>query len=251
MVITQKVIILLRKRGRKRLKVLALDTSSIVASVAVMNDDILLGEYTLNHNKTHSQKLVPMIQELLSSLELEPSDIDVFAVSKGPGSFTGLRIGIVTAKTLAYSLDKPVIGVPTLDVLAHNIPFCSHLICPIMDARNNQVYTALFEWVLAGQKRLTEYMGIKIEELAEIIRKKINKEEKVIFVGDGVRIYKPFFSKELGEGCIFAPNNLLLQRASSVAEIALNLAYKDNNEDCFSLVPFYLRKSQAERAKNV
>lgn len=234
------------------MKVLALDTSSVAASVAVMDDDVLLGEYTLNHNKTHSQKLVPMIQQLLLNLELEPSDIDLFAVSKGPGSFTGLRIGIVTVKALAYALDKPVIGVPTLDVLAHNIPFCSHLACPIMDARNNQVYTALYEWDLAGQKRLTEYMGIKIEEMAGIIRENIGtKEQKVIFVGDGVRIYKPFFLKELGESCIFAPDNLLLQRASSVGEIALNSAYKNNNEDCFSLAPFYLRKSQAERARNV
>ena len=236
------------------MKVLALDTSSIVASVAVMDDDILLGEYTLNHNKTHSQKLVPMIQQLLSNLELEPCDIDIFAVSKGPGSFTGLRIGIATAKTMAYALDKPVIGIPTIDVLAHNISFCKHLICPIMDARNNQVYTALYEWVSVGQKRLTEYMGVKIEELAGIIRENIDKsKEKVIFTGDGVRIYKPFFSNELGKKCIFAPDNLLLQRASSVAEIALNPVYKGKgkNEDCFSLVPFYLRKSQAERAKNV
>lgn len=134
------------------MKVLALDTSSIVASVAVMNDGILLGEYTLNHNKTHSQKLVPIIQQLLSDLELEPFDIDLFAVSKGPGSFTGLRIAITTAKAMAYALDKPIIGVPTLDILAHNISFCQHLICPIMDARNNRVYTALYKWILTEQE---------------------------------------------------------------------------------------------------
>ncbi|NSW91225.1 MAG: tRNA (adenosine(37)-N6)-threonylcarbamoyltransferase complex dimerization subunit type 1 TsaB [Firmicutes bacterium] len=240
------------------MKVLALDTSALVASVAVMDNWILLGEYTLNHKKTHSQKLILMIEELLANLELSPNDIDLFAVSKGPGSFTGLRIGVTTVKTMAYALDKPVVGVPTLDVLAYNIPFCRHIICPIMDARNNQVYTALYQWASGEQQRLTEYMGVKIEELVKIIRENIVEREnidkirvRVIFTGDGVIVHRAFFSNELGDRCTFAPYNLLFQRASSVAEIALNLALKGESEDCFSLVPFYLRKSQAERMREI
>jgi len=250
------------------MKILAMDTSSLVVSVAVMDNGVLLGEYTLNHSQTHSQKLVPAIKEMLANLELVPADIDLYAVSKGPGSFTGLRIGVVTAKAMAYAFNKPVIGIPTLDVLAHNISFCQHIICPIMDARNNQVYTALYRWATTGQERLTEYMGVKIEELADIILQHLmpmkssgstgdeiadNKAKdnvKAVFVGDGVYKYRDFFSEKLGESCIIATGNLLLQRASSIAEIALELALKGNiTENYFDLVPFYLRKSQAERIR--
>lgn len=209
-------------KGDSKLKVLALDTSSISASVAVMDGNVLLGEYFLNHKKTHSQKLAPMIQKILTSLELKLDDIDLFAVVKGPGSFTGLRIGVVTAKALAYSLKKPVIGIPTLDVLAYNVSSCNHLICPIMDARNNQVYTALYKWNTKEQERLTEYMGIRIEDLVKKIEDMLESGfQKVIFVGDGVWVHKTFLQKKLGEKCIFAPDGVLLQRASSLAEIAL------------------------------
>jgi len=226
------------------LKILAIDTSSVVAAVAVMDNDRLLGEYIINHKKTHSQKLMPMVSELMSSLELKPSDIDVFAASSGPGSFTGLRIGITTIKAMAYAVKKPVIGVPTLDALAYNIPVTESLICPIMDARNNQVYTALYRRERGTLTNITEYLGVPIPEIVEIIK---GKNQKVIFVGDAVEIHKEFIGEELGDMCEFAPGSLLFQRASSVAQAAKVRVLNGMLENSFDLVPFYLRKSQAER----
>jgi len=130
-----------------KLRVLAIDTSSVVATVAIMDDEKLIGEYVLNHKQTHSQKIMPMIEELLASSELRIQDIDVFAVASGPGSFTGLRIGAATMKGLAHAMNKPIIGVSTLDGLAFNLPYCNYIISPIMDAKNEQVYNALYKWI--------------------------------------------------------------------------------------------------------
>lgn len=226
------------------MKVLSVDTSSMVAAVAVMEDNRLLGEYLLNHKKTHSQKLMPMVNNILQELELTPGDIDLYAASTGPGSFTGLRIGVTTIKAIAYAAGKPVIGIPTLDALAFNLPLTEALICPILDARNNQVYTALYKWEKDAQIKITEYLGIPVTELVQLIK---GKNQKVIFTGDAVELHREFFIKELGEGCDFAPGSLQLQRASSVAYLALARANMDGVESCFDLVPFYLRQSQAER----
>ncbi|NLC69635.1 MAG: tRNA (adenosine(37)-N6)-threonylcarbamoyltransferase complex dimerization subunit type 1 TsaB [Clostridiaceae bacterium] len=237
------------------MKVLALETSSLVASVALVEDRILLGESILKHKKKSlSRELVFMIRDMLDGLEVRAGDIDLFAVSKGPGSFTGLRIGVTTAKAMAYALDKPIIGVPTLDALAYNVPTCEHIICPVMDARNNQVYTALYQWSSnighRCRQRLSGYMGLKIEELVGNIRAMVDKTgQKVIFTGDGIIPYGDYFTKELGDKCAFTPYGLMFQRASSVAEIALDLFLEGKQDDCFSLVPFYLRKSQAERMR--
>ncbi|GAE89819.1 tRNA (adenosine(37)-N6)-threonylcarbamoyltransferase complex dimerization subunit type 1 TsaB [Acetivibrio straminisolvens] len=226
------------------MKILALDTSALVAAVAVMEDDRLLGEYMLNHRKTHSQQLIAMIREVLGSLELVPKDIDVFAASTGPGSFTGLRIGVTTVKAMAYAAGKPVVSVPTLDAIAYNIPISSFTICPVMDARNNQVYTALYDWDENGQKRITDYLGIPVSELVKLIK---DMGKKVIFAGDAAKMHEEYFRQELGDDFKIAPGSLLLQRASSVAHIAYLKAMNNDLESCFDMVPFYLRKSQAER----
>lgn len=226
------------------MKILAVDTSSNVATVAICEDERLLGEYTIHHQKTHSQKLVPMIKELMSSLDLAPKDIDLFAGSIGPGSFTGLRIGITTIKAMAYALKKPVIGVPSLDALAYNIPENERLICPIMDARNKQVYTAIYTWIHGEIVKNSETLGIPIETLIQIMKE---KNKKVTFLGDGVGLHKAQLQDELGELCLFVSGKLLLQSAASVAMAAFIQAKQRNFENCFDLVPFYLRKSQAER----
>ncbi|MDQ2086215.1 tRNA (adenosine(37)-N6)-threonylcarbamoyltransferase complex dimerization subunit type 1 TsaB [Herbivorax sp. ANBcel31] len=226
------------------MKILAVDTSTLVAAVSVMEDERLLGEYIVNHKKTHSQRLMPMIKGLLDELELKPTDIDIFAASTGPGSFTGLRIGVTTIKTMAYAVSKSLVGVPTLDSLAYNILMRSFIICPIMDARNNQVYTALYEWNDDRQERISDYLALPVDELADIIEK---KDKKVVFVGDGVDIHKDFFKKRLKDNCEFALGNMRLQRASAVAGIAYLKAKEGNIESSFEMVPFYLRKSQAER----
>lgn len=226
------------------MKILAVDTSSSVAAVAVMENEKLLGEYSINHKKTHSQRLMPMIAELLSSLELSPKDIDIYAASSGPGSFTGLRIGVTAVKAMAYAAGKPVVSVPTLDAIAYNIPMCDSFVCPIMDARNNQVYTTLYKWEKGFQIRVLDYMGIHVEELTQIIKEKSNS---VVFVGDAVEIHSEYLKSALGELCEIAPGSLLLQKASSVAYAALVKARRGELESCFEMSPYYLRKSQAER----
>ncbi len=226
------------------MKILAVDTSSSVASVAVAEDTRIIGEYTINHKKTHSQKLMPMIKELMDNLELAPGDVDVYAASTGPGSFTGLRIGVAAIKAMAFAAGKPVASVPTLDALAYNIPVGERMVCPIMDARNNQVFTALYRYEKDTQFKLTEYMGIHITELVDLVK---GKNEKVIFLGDGVERHRDFINLELGDLCGFAPDHLLLQRAASVIQAAFIMASKGRLESSFEMAPFYLRKSQAER----
>ena len=226
------------------MKILAVDTSSSVAAVAIMDERELLGEFILNHKKTHSQKLVPMIDVIMKNLGVCPEDIDVYAASSGPGSFTGLRIGITTIKAMAFAAEKPVVSVPALDALAYNVPNTEALVCPMMDARNNQVYTALYKFGNGMQVNVSEYMGVPVQELVQIIR---GKNSDVLFVGDGVLIHKEYLKSELGLRCHFAPQYLLRQRASSVAQLALYKAAEGKLENCFDMVPFYLRKSQAER----
>jgi tRNA threonylcarbamoyladenosine biosynthesis protein TsaB len=225
------------------MKVLAVDTSSVIAAVAVMDNDTLLCEYILNDKKTHSQKLMPMISEIMRNTGLTPKDIDVFAASTGPGSFTGLRIGITTIKAMAYAAQKPAAGIPTLDVLAFNIPLTENLVCPIMDARNNQVYTAVYMWKDSRQKRITDYMGIHVNELADLLKE---KNKNVIFAGDGIYIHTDYFHRQLGEKCIIAPGSHRLQRASAIASLAMERATQGLLQKSEDLVPFYLRKSQAE-----
>lgn len=225
------------------MRVLAIDTTSNVATAAVVEDEILLGERILNFKKTHSQKIMPMISELLEELELKAADIDMFAVANGPGSFTGLRIGVATIKALAHAVNKPVVGVSTLAAMAYNLPFCEHIIVPIMDARRNRVYTASYIWDEDGFKELTEDEAIGIEECVSSCGEFL----ETVFVGDGAVVHKEYIKEQLGERAYFAPASSLMQRASSVAMLALEKAKNGETMKYNELVPFYLRKSQAER----
>lgn len=227
------------------MRLLALDTSSDVAAVAVTQDDRVLGEYILNHGKKHSVKLMPVTAMLLKDLSLKPVDIDVFAASSGPGSFTGLRIGITTIKSMAYAAGRPAVSVPSLDVLAFNASLHKGIVCPMMDARNNQVYTAVYAMKNEGiPERDSEYMGVHIEEIAGIL---IDRGEDVVFTGDAASIHRTYLEEQLGVRAKFPPHNLLLNRASSVAHLAWLKAESGDLKSCFNMVPFYLRKSQAER----
>lgn len=225
------------------MKILAIDTSSNVASAAVVEDGKLLGENILNHKKTHSQKIMVMIQELMSDLELNVRDIDVFAAANGPGSFTGLRIGVATVKALAHSVNKPVVGISTLAGLAYNMPYAEHIIVPIMDARRNQVYTASYIWDDDRLKELSADEAISIEECVESCGKYLD----TIFVGDGVFVHREYILDKLSDRAHFAPASALMQRASSIAMLALEKAKKGETQHYSELKPFYLRKSQAER----
>lgn len=224
------------------MKVLAIDTSANVAAAAVAEENVLLGEYILNHKKTHSQKIMVMIEELLKDLELTVRDIDLFAVANGPGSFTGLRIGVATMKALAHSVNKPIAGVSSLAAMAYNLPYAEHIIVPVMDARANRVYTASYIWD-EGFKELTAPEATTIEECVENCGELLD----TIFVGDGAIAHREYIKEKLGERAIFAPAPAMLARASSVAAIALDMEKRGEVCGYADLKPIYLRKSQAER----
>lgn len=225
------------------MKILAVDTSSNSASVALAEDSILLGEFILNHKKTHSQEIMPMIDDVLRRCGCEVSDIDLFAAAKGPGSFTGLRIGITTIKGLAHSVNKPVIGIGTLEGLAYNLPFCEHTIVPIMDARRNQVYTGAYMWDGEEFREIGEPEAMSIEECV----KSCGNFLETVFLGDGVSVHKEFIRERLGDKAIFAPTSCNMQRASSIAMLAMHK--KEEAESYYGLEPMYLRKPQAERER--
>lgn len=227
------------------MRALAIDTSTTMAGIAVVDEQGLLAEYMLNDKKTHSQKLVPMMRELLDSMKLNPADIDIFAAVTGPGSFTGLRIGVTTIKALAYAAQKPVVGITSLDALANAVTASEDVIvCPIMDARNNQVYTALYKAHNSLMSNTSGYMGLHVSELVRQIEE---KNTNVIFTGDGVSLHRDFLKIELGDRCVFMPDFMLKQMAAPAAQMALTLALRGETINCFDLTPFYLRPSQAER----
>ncbi|WP_129600285.1 tRNA (adenosine(37)-N6)-threonylcarbamoyltransferase complex dimerization subunit type 1 TsaB [Anaerophilus nitritogenes] len=223
------------------MKILSFDTSSMVATIALIEDEKLIGEYIINHKRTHSQKLMPMIDELLKSCEVKIEEIDKIAVAKGPGSFTGIRIGIATAKGLAHALDIPVVGISTLDGLAFNLYNSNGLICPILDARRSQVYTAIYKWDNLNLNRIEEPIAVSIQKLCEILLK---RPEPVIFLGDGVQSNKEYLLEVLKERAIFAPNSHNITKASSIGQLAMK---SSEDENFYELVPTYLRKSEAER----
>lgn len=225
------------------MKVLAIDTSAGAASAAIVEDNVLLGEYILNHGKTHSQKIMVMIKELLEDLELKIGDIDLFAVANGPGSFTGLRIGVAAMKALAHSVKKPIVGVSPLEAIAYSLPF-SGTVVPVMDARQNRIYTAVYRWDKDGMTELTAPTASTIEECAEWCGK---LSGTIVFAGDGAAIHEEYLRETMGERAVFAPFASVMQRASSIAAIALNKAKNGGAVSYLELKPEYLRKSQAER----
>lgn len=225
------------------MKILAVDTSAMTASAALMLDERLAAESILNHKKTHSEKIMPMIDSVLRESETEIEEIDVFAVSNGPGSFTGLRIGVSTVKALAHAMNKPVVGVGTLEALAYNIFDADGLVSPIMDARRGQVYNAVYKWEKGVLKEVTAPRAESLETCIEDFK----NEKKVYFLGDGVPVHCEKIKEIMGERAVFAPVHCLLQRASSVAAIAKIRAERGETESYGELNPVYLRKSQAER----
>lgn len=229
------------------MKILAIDTSSTSATCAIMDDDKLIVEYTLNHKLTHSQKIMPMIKDALDSCGLKPEDIDVFAAAKGPGSFTGLRIGVATVNGLAQAVNKKVVGIPTLDALAFNLPYCEGIIVPIMDARRERVFTGIYKWINGNLHIINEQTVLEVKELIEILKE---RPERIVFVGDGTLVYKDVLSEALGDKAIFAPKSANMARASSVAELAMAKALEGKTESFFEFVPDYLRESQAQREYN-
>lgn len=228
------------------MKILAIDSSSLVATVAVVQDDIMIAEYTINHKKTHSQTLLPMIDEIVKMAEISLDDIDAIAVSGGPGSFTGLRIGSATAKGLGLVWNKPLIHVPTVDAMAYNLYGTDKLICPIMDARRSQTYTGVYKFEDESFSIIMEQCAISIEELTT----KLNElGEKVVFVGDGIPVFKEYLDEKLTVEHFYAPAHMNRQRAGAVAVLAGKYFAEGKVETAAEHGPDYLRQSQAERER--
>lgn len=224
-------------------KVLGIDTSSIVATVAVAEETRLIAEYYIESEKNHSEKLIPVIKAMLEECGLQPTCIDAVAVAKGPGSFTGLRIGVVTAKGFAFASNIPIIGINTLDGLAYNAAIFGGLICPILNALRGNVYTALFRSKNGGIERLSEY---KVLHIDDVLKRVDEYSEPVVFLGDGVPLFRSEIKRVLGNNAKIAPPMLFMPRASSIAALGIEGLKRGEGESAFSLMPFYLRKSQAE-----
>ena len=234
------------------MRILGLDSSGLVASVAVVeagaDEEVTVAEYTVNYKKTHSQTLLPMLDEVAKMIELDLSAIDAIAVAGGPGSFTGLRIGSATAKGLGLALKKPLISIPTLEGLAYNMCGTDKIVCPIMDARRGQVYTGIYEFDGPDLVVLEDQMAVSIEELGE---KLLAYDREIIFSGDGVAVFRNILSERImaGKKISFAPAHMNRQRAASVAALGVRY-YKEGRIEPASLHrPDYLRMSQAERER--
>ena len=222
---------------------LSIDSSTPIASVAVLKDDVILGEALLNTQNTHSEKLLLLVSHLLQELNLSLKEVETIAVAQGPGSFTGLRIGMATAKGLAQAGAKKLIAVPTLDALAYNLLGRQGIICPILNAKKNEVYTALYQSEGETLKRLSDYWAIKPEELANKLH---DFAETVCFLGDGVNIYRHILIDSLKESVVFAPAHQTLPRAASIAALAWQRAKQNDFDDLYDCSIIYVRKSEAE-----
>lgn len=226
------------------MRILSVDTSSNVASVAICDDEKLVCEIIVNNKKTHSQTLMPMIDSALKQSGLEISDIDLLVSANGPGSFTGLRIGVSAVKGLAHAAGIPVVGVSTLEAMAYNLPFCEYIISPIMDARRQQVYNAVYEWQNGELLKIKEPRALSLDELIEEL---IKLDKKVVFLGDGVDVHKAYIQEKMADKAVFAPVCANEQRASGLAVAAKKLYDEGKAVSFYELAPIYLRKPQAER----
>ena len=227
------------------MRILGIESSSLVASVAIVEDEVTMAEYTANFKKTHSQTLLPMIDSMVELLGIELSTMDAIAVSGGPGSFTGLRIGSATAKGLGLALNKPLIHVPTLDATAYNLYGAGALICPIMDARRNQVYTGIYRF----EKEFETVHGQDVMDMGNLIHILNGLGEPVILLGDGVPVYEKQIEKNMSAPFRFAPAHANRQRAAAVAALGAVYFKEGKVETADEHGPDYLRKSQAERER--
>jgi len=251
------------------MKILSIETSTKVGSVAVVDFDEsecertkdkiniheidnrtnLMGEYTLNVDITHTERLLPQIDELLSNIRLTINNIDFIATSYGPGSFTALRIGLSTVKALAMAMGKPIVGVSSLSTLAMNLFSSKHFICPFLDAKRKEVYTALIEF--DNEDRLTKLIDDIVlapdDILNEISLRREENKKKVVFLGDGVVVYLDLIKKIMGShNIIIAPLNLSYPRASNVARLAIPMFLNGEVIEAEELLPFYIRSSEVQ-----
>ena len=224
------------------MKILGIDTSTMAANVAVLEDDKLICEYTINTKKTHSQKLMPMIENMLKLSDIDIKDIDAIAICVGPGYFTGLRIGMATAKAMAHVNNIPLIGVNSLEILGANMDLCNRNICSILDAQRNQVY--MNKYILKDDK-ITELEEISIKPIDELLEEISSSNEDWVLVGEAVYKYKEKI-EEISNITIPSPANNIT-KASTLCFVARDkMLANDQVYNCYNINPMYIRKSQAE-----
>ena len=232
------------------MKLIALDSSGLVASVAVIEDDILAAEYTIQYKKTHSQTLLPMLDEIRRMTELDFDTVDAIAVAAGPGSFTGLRIGSATAKGLSLAMGKPIVAVPTLDGLSFNLYGTDKIVCPIMDARRNQVYTGIYQFVSEDGACCLDIIKGQCAAAFEEIAQALNAlGREVIFLGDGVPVFREQMKTLMKVPYTLAPAHMNRQRAASIGALGGIYYTQGKVQSGAEHAPEYLRLSQAERER--
>lgn len=223
------------------MKILSIETSTMLGGVAVMDqEEGLIAETRLNVKTTHSERLMSVVHQTLSQSELSLEDIDVFSVAAGPGSFTGLRIGLSTVKGLSYATGKPFVTVPTLEAFAWNFAHCPYPVCLMLDARKSEVYAAVFKWEHAGFARVVEEMSIRPEDLLRQL------QGPVLFAGEGVTLYKDVIAELMGERAVVASPEKMVPSPANVALLGMEKALRGEFTDASQAVPFYIRKSEAE-----
>jgi len=222
--------------------VLGIDSSTQVNTVALLQDGQLLCETVLNTKRNHSQRLMPMVDMLLKEAELGVENIDGVAVSLGPGSFTGLRIGMTTGKALAWSLNKPIVGISSLDGIAFNVQGATGIICPILNARRSQVYTAIYKMDKGEPKRISDYMAIEPMELI----KELKNHKQITLLGDGIEEFISIFAENLEKSLIIPSSANRLPRASHIAYLGWKRLLKGEQDDVINLAPLYVRNADAE-----
>jgi tRNA threonylcarbamoyladenosine biosynthesis protein TsaB len=236
------------------MRVLALETSTLLGGIAISDDSAgLIAEVRLNVKSTHSERLMTGIDHLLKQSAMTIQDIDVFAVAAGPGSFTGLRIGLSTVKGFSFATGKPLVSVPTLEAFAWNLPYCRHHVCTLLDARKKEVYAALFKWADDGFMRVIEETSIRVDRLIETITSGLrtpSNDGKIVFIGEGALLYRDEIDGMMGQKALFAPSGKMVPSPANVAHLGLKKALKGEYSDPARLTPFYIRRSEAELKSN-
>lgn len=223
------------------MKILSLETSTMLGGVAIVDGQSgLIAETRLNVKTTHSERLMTAVHNTLYQSELELKDIDVFAVAIGPGSFTGLRIGLSTVKGLSFATGKPIVTVPTLDAFAWNFPFSRFPVCLMLDARKKEVYAAVFQWEDSGFIKLIDDISVKPADLLHEL------QGTVVFAGEGAQLYAKEISEVMQDRAIIAPLDKMVPSPANVATIGLSKAVKGEYADAAEASPYYIRRSEAE-----
>ena len=230
--------------------ILGIESASLTASAALLADDTVAAEFTTNFKKTHSQTLLPMIDEVLRMADASVEDLTAIAVSQGPGSFTGLRIGVSTAKGLAFPYDLPLIPVPTLDAIAYGCFGSEAVLCPLMDARRSEVYSGLYGFsgaeFIVYEKALARPITEQVRA-AEALSEKLDRP--VLYLGDGLPVFREEIERIASRPTLFAPAHTRCQHAGAVAALGAKLFAEGIQESALTFEPVYLRKSQAEQER--